>query len=860
MAHDWSGLLFEIDAFTARRASSLIDEEEELRRRRATGVAPSARERGQRFVPTGIARKAAGGRLVTSSEPTIASILQAPSSSQQGVIALVGSLGAAGRDREDEDEPRASAGGGGGGGSAATAPRAPRSIAPRQAAIGRASAETASRAAIAAGAQPVVIKVTSTVSSRASAAGLMTYLGTREVENENGEKAKFDISIYDQDGVAISSREDRAAALAEWAADFREAYAVNALATFSMELADGVGDAALHDALNAAFSSKPFLYSRYADGQVSVFAVTDLPAKKIAGALKAREKGEGPARAVENAETDFVRRLANVGVSAEVRILGAAVSEKSGRYFLEKFLRTEKAITTSEGDPVKRGSSVKEKADGIWRAWSSHIRTVEPRNAFHVIFSARAGTNPEAMTRAIRDFLSEQVAGHRWITAHHPDTGHVHVHVMISARDDVGKALRLTKPELYEWRERFAAKAREQGIAIVATRRADVAATRPYSQAQAGAYERGRQDPRYLKTTAVTNRVERKRAGVVDRASLSNGNLALAPKWQATASALKRAGAEPSMIAAADRFAAAANAQAPQAAACVSGFVLLRLEVEQTMERERVAVIIEGAVGVEAKLISAEGKSVQVLAPTTASVSKIERELARQNDEFGPDSETRSVARDFQARLLAHGLRAAVVIEAAGSAKHGAPSPWLQQKFDALAEQSTAPPDEPLAEFKSLIATIQQQKEKAMPLSLEQFDERVSRANKSMDRLETMVDSSAGRQAAEEMRKEISALFEEQRRDIQMQQMHSVNDTPGAGGTPPPARVDEARTQDRPAPLAVDPAIAAQQQAIAAGRASRTAREQAGASKAAQDVQRQQILRQAEQERQRGNDRDGAER
>uniref|UniRef100_UPI002897F912 hypothetical protein n=1 Tax=Shinella sp. TaxID=1870904 RepID=UPI002897F912 len=275
MAHDWSGLLFEIEALSARRVASLIDQEEELRRRRASGVAPSTREPGQRFVPTGIAKKAAAAASIHSSEPTIASILQAPASSQQGVIALVGALGS-GRDRDEDEEPRASAGGGGGGGSAGATSRATRPTAPR-----RASAETASRAAIAAGAQPVVIKVTSTVSSRASAAGLMTYLGTREVEKENGEKGKVDISIYDRDGVAISSREDRAAALAEWAADFREAYAVNALATFAMKLADEVDDAALHDALNAAFSSKPFLYSRQADGQVSVFAVTDLPAKRI---------------------------------------------------------------------------------------------------------------------------------------------------------------------------------------------------------------------------------------------------------------------------------------------------------------------------------------------------------------------------------------------------------------------------------------------------------------------------------------------------------------------------------------------------------------------------------------------------
>ena len=92
MAHDWSGLLFEIEALSARRAASLIDDEEELRRRRATGVALSAREPGQRFVATGIAKKGAAGASIPLSEPTIASILQAPASSQQGVIALVGVL------------------------------------------------------------------------------------------------------------------------------------------------------------------------------------------------------------------------------------------------------------------------------------------------------------------------------------------------------------------------------------------------------------------------------------------------------------------------------------------------------------------------------------------------------------------------------------------------------------------------------------------------------------------------------------------------------------------------------------------------------------------------------------------------
>lgn len=147
-----------------------------------------------------------------------------------------------------------------------------------------------------------------------------------------------------------------------------------------------------------------------------------------------------------------------------------------------------------------------------------------------------------------------------------------------------------------------------------------------------------------------------------------------------------------------------------------------------------------------------------------------------------------------------------------------------------------------------------------MPLSLKQFDERVSRATKSMDRLERMVDSSAERQAVEEMRREISALFAEQRRDIEMQQVRSATETSGGGGTPSAARADDGQARSRPAQSAVDPAIAAQQQAIATGRASRAAREQAGAAKNAQDEHRQQVLRQAEQDRQRDNGRDGAER
>jgi hypothetical protein len=857
MAHDWSGLLGKVEAYSARGAPLLVDEDDEPRRRRASGIAMSNQPPTARFMPTGIAIRMLA-KATPSSEPTISSVLQPPPSSEREVIALIGTLGS-NRHRDQDEEWRRSAGGGGGGTGTAL-PKA-RLLADRRAKSDRSSTDITARAALAAGAQPVVIKVTSTVSTRASASGLMTYLGTREARQENGGKERVDIPIVDQDGVAITNRKDRAEVLAEWVSDFREGYAVNALATLSITLDGGIDDGELHEALNSTFGSKPFLYSRRPDGNVLVYSVTDLPAKKIAAALKARENGEGPARAVENAEADFARRLADAGVTAEVKILGAAVSEKSGRYFLEKFLRTEKSATTSTGEPAKHGSSIKEAADGIWRAWSGDIRSVEPRNAFHVIFSARAGTDPEAMKGAVRDFLSEQVAGHRWITAHHPETGHVHVHAMISARDDVGKALRFTKPELYEWRERFAVKAREHGIAMVATRRADVAATRPYSQGQAGAYERGRQDPRYLKSPSVTKRVEYKRAGVIDRTSLKNGNLALIPKWRATATALQKAGAKPSVVGAADRFAVAAAGRAAQVAPSrTKGFVLLRLEAENTVDLEAVAAVLQRVAGANGQSVSIDEKSIYVLAPTAASASKIERELAKQDDGSSPGEETLSVAKAMRTLLLEHGLVAAVAVEAAGSAKDGEPTPWLRSRFEAVAGRGATRAYQSLAELKTLVSDLKQKKENTMPLSLEQFDERVARANKSMDRLETMVDSSAERQAMEEMRREISALFSDQRRDIELQQMRSVAGTVGGGSVSSTARADDARVRDRAPPSKFDPAIARQQQTIAAGRAARGAREQADAAKSASEDNRQQILRDADQERQRDNGRDGAER
>ena len=147
-----------------------------------------------------------------------------------------------------------------------------------------------------------------------------------------------------------------------------------------------------------------------------------------------------------------------------------------------------------------------------------------------------------------------------------------------------------------------------------------------------------------------------------------------------------------------------------------------------------------------------------------------------------------------------------------------------------------------------------------MAISLEQFDERVARANMSMDRLEGLVGSSVEQQAVAEMRQEIAALFAEQREQLTLQAAPAV-DTRSGGARQGTGGI---RTGDRqPAPSRganVDPAIAAQQAAIARARNERAARDQAAQAKKRQDEQRQHALREAEHKRQQQNEPDGPER
>src|SRR5271167_3494449 len=95
-----------------------------------------------------------------------------------------------------------------------------------------------------------------------------------------------------------------------------------------------------------------------------------------------------------------------------------------------------------------------------------------PRLVYKLIFSMPAGTPPEKVQAAVRNFAREEFAlKHRYVMALHTDEPHPHVHLVLKARSDQGQRLYIRKATLREWRAGFAHHLRALGVAANATPR-----------------------------------------------------------------------------------------------------------------------------------------------------------------------------------------------------------------------------------------------------------------------------------------------------------------------------------------------------------------------------------------------------
>ena len=97
----------------------------------------------------------------------------------------------------------------------------------------------------------------------------------------------------------------------------------------------------------------------------------------------------------------------------------------------------------------------------------------EPARLVHkVIFSMPAGTPPEKVLTAVKNFAREEFAlKHHYAMALHTDTPRPHVHLVIKAVSEQGQRLHIRKATLREWRSGFAHHLRALGVAANATPR-----------------------------------------------------------------------------------------------------------------------------------------------------------------------------------------------------------------------------------------------------------------------------------------------------------------------------------------------------------------------------------------------------
>ncbi|MER9363648.1 relaxase/mobilization nuclease domain-containing protein [Mesorhizobium sp. M0500] len=470
----------------------------------------------------------AAGSSMSSRAPKSTAAASSPRAPSAPIMVYGATLAGFRPEEEEEDWKRRGGGGRGAGRASATG---------RAARTGYQARAVAARAGYAAGAQPAVFKVMpNPPSTREAAARLLNYIGKRE--DEKGEK--HDIEIFDEGGQVLATGGARKAFLETFCETFEPPLENTNFIDVRFELAGEVTDAALSEALNEAFGAKPFVYAQ--DKQtVQVYAHTDERAGPLAKVL-AGGRENSRSKALDKFETRLSEAMGAAGVVAKAEVTAAVSREPKAKYFLQKFIRTNKDVRTANGEPIRGARNPAKAAASVYEQWRPQFSGRERRNAYHLLFSARAGTDANAVMAAARAVLEERAPGYKFVLAHHNDTKHVHIHAMVQARSADGERLKFYKPDLVAWRETFAEKARENGIAMVATRRMDHAMTRPFTKEHAGAYNRAQSDPRYQVSARTIERVEAKRQRRLDGQSLVVNGDAIAAAWQKTVTTMRTAG------------------------------------------------------------------------------------------------------------------------------------------------------------------------------------------------------------------------------------------------------------------------------------------------------------------------------
>lgn len=334
--------------------------------------------------------------------------------------------------------------------------------------------------ALARGSQPAVVKLAS-YGGGARAGAMMSYMargGELAVENERGER--------------IVGKEALAAQRAAWEDLFDHRADSRDLGVFHVTIAeasrthDHGRDAQIRAILGAGFGERRYVYA-VEQSQSDALVVSGVVVLRDRGGQ--RLTGDSKAAALVQQRYDE-----SEGVAARFRFHGYGNGVAWGAARVRDLVARPGAEIRDEGGRLIETAQLA--GDLVQKTWRKELHSRKGRDVMHLIVSARAGTDARGFEVAVRNFLGEHFANHRYMFAIHdpaldPKTmseggkrPHIHAHAIVTMRSQTRERI-VTNPQVFgQWRALMAEKAREQGIDMEFTDRRELASAPAYSRNQ----------------------------------------------------------------------------------------------------------------------------------------------------------------------------------------------------------------------------------------------------------------------------------------------------------------------------------------------------------------------------------------
>ncbi|MFG1466147.1 relaxase/mobilization nuclease domain-containing protein [Xanthobacter sp. DSM 24535] len=426
------------------------------------------------------------GGLGEELRPRAARAAPAPGSTPAHVIirgaTLTGGL-------DEERRRRLPASSGGGAGRQAAPPRPGSAAAPIDGGLsggggGQGGGGSLARARqLASGYQPAVVKVLSYATGVTRATKTAQY-AQRE-----------DVPVETHDGRILSDREAVADEIKDWSKDFEKRKPSHDVVTVRLKL-HGVANTAEGRETYAKAIAAGFEGHRHASrldrlpsGEIEAHIVT-------AAAGGPKERFRVRVERIGTAENGFDQKrfdyrseaVMKARIHAAAGIAEHAISLDPGKpqhgregvtWQLNRLVERRGPLVDDSGRAIGDVAAARNAA----KEWGRSLRSQSPRDTMHLMLSSKAGPDPEALRRAARNFLHDRFADHRFLFGVHVDResdGHIHIHAVITVKNESGQKIHPGPSEFRGWRESYAQHAQAEGLKIVATSAMERASAQSY--------------------------------------------------------------------------------------------------------------------------------------------------------------------------------------------------------------------------------------------------------------------------------------------------------------------------------------------------------------------------------------------